>query len=128
MVLRLWLIILLLIPITLVAQIVVDPTKPPAYKKQVQATEDGVDDAGDVEQGAEGEATGIPNAKVSAIFYSDTARYAIINNKVVNEGEMWRNTVLTKVLPKSIILQAGQVTREFKLHNVQVITETHEEF
>ncbi|XOV79583.1 MAG: hypothetical protein ACFHVJ_01180 [Aestuariibacter sp.] len=104
-----------------------DPTRPPKYKSPAAlAAEANAEDSADAgaiieEQVVEG--VTFPRAKLSAIFYSDIVRYAILNNEIVNEGDSWNNAVLARVLPDRIVLQRENKQREIMLNETKIIIE-----
>ena len=73
---------------------------------------------------ATAESDSIPDAKVSAIFVSETKRYAIINNDMVAEGEKWNNILLSRVNRDSVELMNGQNKKVVKMFDVDVIEES----
>lgn len=100
------------------SQNILDPTKPPsrgvANSDAVTApTPDEVAEAG-----------GIPDAKVSAIFISETTRYAIINDAMVAEGEKWNNILLSRVNRDSVELVNGQNKKVVTMFDMDVIEES----
>lgn len=105
-----------------------DPTRPPKYKTPAELasqTDEQQTDANDTlveEQVVDG--ITFPRVKLSAIFYSEVMRYAILNNEIVNEGESWNNAVLAQVLPDRIILERENKQREITLsENKKIIIE-----
>lgn len=102
-----------------------DPTKPAntpvAVNNDVDATE------GDSAVTVGGQ-NAIPNGKLSAIVVAEASKYAIINNEIVYEGQMWRNAVLSEVRPNSIILTLNEQQKEITLNDTSFITESHYEF
>ncbi|UAA39086.1 hypothetical protein KIH87_01580 [Paraneptunicella aestuarii] len=100
------------------AQTMFDPTRPP---KKMQAV--------DVEDGADAElqedtATGIPKALVTAIYVTDSSRYAIINDDIVHEGETWKNVVVKTINLDNVVLAKNDIQKVVGLFNIDVAKET----
>lgn len=107
----------LLISMQAMSQNLLDPTKPPSRgvvtDSAAASTPDEVAESG-----------GIPDARVSAIFVSETTRYAIINDDMVAEGEKWNNILLSRVNRDSVELSNGQNKKVVKMFDVDVIEES----
>ena len=69
-----------------------------------------------------------PVPKLSAIVVTDDAKYAIINNEVVYEGQQWRNVLLAKIKPYSITLSLNDQIKEITINNNDFIKESDENF
>lgn len=104
------------------AQLLVDPTKPP--RDRTLETEDGSEEIIETRV----DASGIPNARVTAIFVSNEARYAIINGDTVFEGETWRNVKVAKVNLSSVVLQNENNKKEIKINNINIIKESAHDY
>ena len=113
---------------TFAQKVLKDPTRP--ANKVVQAED--IDEEGNpLGPGAEGEEaaqTAFPSPKVAAIVVTDELKYAIINNEVVHEGQVWRNVKLAKIKPYSITLAIDDQTKEITINNNDFITESDENF
>ena len=98
------------------AQELPDPTKPAVLSSSSTVqSDDGVQVANPT--------NGIPDVVVSAIFYSDEQRFAIIDNKMLAEGETWKNILLAKINKDSIELKNGDSRRVVKIFNTDVVEE-----
>lgn len=104
-----------------------DPTRPPKYKSPaaLEAERNAQQNGELATQIEEQVIDGVtfPQAKLSAIFYSDVMRYVILNNEIINEGDTWNNSVLAQVLPDRIVLQRENVRREVVLNENKIIIE-----
>lgn len=69
-----------------------------------------------------------PTVKLSAIVVTDDAKYAIINNEVVYEGQQWRNVLLAKIKPYSITLSLNDQIKEITINNNDFIKESDENY
>lgn len=107
----------LLVSVQSVAQTLLDPTKPPSRRVISESVDEPTPDE-------LAEAGGIPDARVSAIFVSETKRYAIINDDMVAEGEKWNNILLSRVNSDSVELSNGQNKKVVKMFDVDVIEES----
>jgi|GEM_PF-2590972 len=94
-----------------------DPTRPPV------TTQSGVPALGTDDPSQVTQTGGIPDVVVSAIFFSDDHRFAIIDNSMVAEGETWNNVLLTKVNKDSIELESGDYRRVVKVFNANIAEE-----
>lgn len=104
-------------PMQLASQTLLDPTKPPKQFITSEAMTTSMPD--DVVA-----TDSIPDAKVSAIFVSETKRYAIINNDMVAEGETWNNILLSRINRDSVELMNGQNKKVVRMFDVDVIEES----
>lgn len=93
-----------------------DPTRPPITRSN--PAQQSADNSLSVSQ-----ASGIPDVVVSAIFFSEERRFAIIDNDMVAEGETWNNVLLTKVNKDSIELENGDFRRVVKVFNANIAEE-----
>ncbi|MCY7295277.1 hypothetical protein [Alteromonas sp. a30] len=100
------------------AQELFDPTRPPVSSSSSSAS-GGLVESGETRDNA----SGIPDVKISAIFYSDERRFVIINNEMVSEGEKWKNILLSKINKDSIELKNGDFHRVVKVFNTDVVEE-----
>lgn len=100
------------------ANVFLDPTRPPQRMtvEQLNPDSDAAQDEGTA-------VDGIPNAVVTAIFVTESNRYAIINSDMVEEGEAWRNVLLTKINSDSIELSNGDNRKIIKIFKTDVAKE-----
>ena len=114
-----WLLMLgLLLCATASAQMMQDPTRPPKASPVEAELND--------EEGEDQEAvvTGIPRAVLTAIYVTDSNRYAIINNDIVFEGDSWKNVVVKEVNLDNVVLANNDIQKVISLFKIQVAKET----
>jgi hypothetical protein len=90
----------LLAPTLAVAQILIDPTRPPVGYLTTEA------DAGE----------GGGGLMLQTVMISPTQKTAIINGVVVKLGEKYGDAVLTRVAENEVVLRSGGVNRVLKLY------------
>jgi len=90
----------LLAPALAVAQILIDPTRPPAGYLATEA------DAGEAGGGL----------MLQSVMISPTQKAAIINGVVVKLGAKYGDAVLTRVAEREVVLRSGGVNRVLKLY------------
>lgn len=106
-----------------------DPTRP-ANKIVVvneNTDEGGLNADGELLPGGESQAS-FPKVKLSAIVVTEDAKYAIINNEVVYEGQQWHNVLLAKIQPYSITLSLNDKNKEITINNNDFIKEADENY
>lgn len=111
-------------------QLLKDPTRPANRIIEVTDAEgDIVTDGQAAEGGALGQSSqsGFPSVKLSAIVVTEPMKYAIINNEVVFEGQPWRNVILSKVKPYSIIITLNDLEKEITISKTDFIAESNYE-
>ena len=109
--------VLVLASTQLASQALLDPTKPPFQGVISGAVTTPIPNE-------VADANSIPDPKVSAIFVSETKRYAIINNHMVAEGEKWNHILLSRVNRDSVELSKGQSKKVVKMFDVNIIEES----
>lgn len=111
-------------------QLLKDPTRP-ADKPALVTDEEGnsIAEESGIGTGGLGQnnQTAFPNVKLSAIVVTELVKYAIINNEVVYEGQTWRNILLSKVMPYSIIIKLNDLEKEITISKTDFITESNYE-
>lgn len=105
-------------------QILKDPTRPAVKPgaSSLGAVNSDANSSGLAENAAD--AAGFPNVKLSAIVVTEPVKYAIINNEVVYEGQTWRNVVLSRVKPYSIVLTSESQEKEITINDNDFIIES----
>lgn len=87
-----------------IADILKDPTKPPS---QTVVSSSSANGQSSIEQ-AEGAPEDVSQFVLSAIYLKDSGRYAVINNSVVSEGQVWNNLVIQAVNHDSVVLASNE--------------------
>lgn len=106
-----------------------DPTRPANKEEPVALDAELAEGEGEAQtEDGEKKQGSFPKVKLSAIVVTEDRKYAIINNEVVYEGELWKNVLLSKIKSYSVTFSLNDQTKEITINNNDFITESDDQF
>lgn len=84
------------------AQDLQDPTRPHNVTKN--------------QQGMVVNADGFPTIKVSAVFINESSKHAMINGRMLKEGQQWNGLSVLEIHQAGVVLANQESQKEFLIH------------